>query len=73
MVSFLLKRLKNAVSDIEKTKEKKLFALLESISRLPFWFWILLELFIASKILILSPEVNHWINIVILFVLLLGA
>lgn len=73
VVSFLLKRLRNAVSDIEKTKEKKLFALLESISRLPFWFWILLELFIASKILILSPEVNHWINIVILFILLLGA
>ena len=67
-----LKHLWKLTNKISLTKEKRLFALFESIQKLPNWFWLLIELFVISKILILPENIDHIANIVLLFVGLFG-
>lgn len=67
-----LKRLWKLVNKISLSKEKKLFALFESIQKLPNWFWLLIELFIVSKVLVLPDNIDHIANIILLFVCLFG-
>ena len=70
VVKFLLKHLSEFVEKVWETKERKLFTLFESIAKLPTRFWILLELFIASKILILPEKAQYITHIIILLILL---
>ena len=73
LIKFLVKKLGKYVENISKSQDKKRLTLFESIFKLPFWFWFVLDLFVVSKILVLSSEINHWMNIILLFVLLFGA
>ena len=68
VAKFLIKKIKD---NIEHYKWKKLWSFLLAVTKLPFIFWILIDLFIASKILILPLKALKLINAIFLLIVII--
>ena len=70
IAKFLVKRLKKS---LESNEWKRFWSFLWAVAKLPFFFWILVDLFIISKILLLPVKAVSIINAVFLLIVIFWA
>ena len=69
LAKYFLNKVKNNIDKIG-SKFDKIWSFFYAFLRLPFWFWVFVDLFLVSKILILPPKVIFVINAVFLLVVI---